>query len=426
MKLTSRETFWILSSTIQAFQIVLLAYDRPWSMLRCLTSLRDAHYPVNLEIPFYIRIDRRADGSINEQVVEFAEKYQWSHGEKTVLAQEKHQGLLGQWLSIPPSNNYQLIMEDDIIVSPFYYRILAKIIKKKALPKTVWAVTLQRPQWQMGSNEHGRWRRLDQMPSGHPMAFLMEAPATWALLILPGRWQKLLTYAKSFLDQGGVYTKGAITTKWVKERGQSSLISPLIYEYLRHNGEKILFFYSTGRKVLASARNPVEQDKKVTRSTPYEDDELIQDPKLIETIENLLETSLSLPEYTGCLDLMLDGLQIGPTMETDEIVDINVIVPSSLGWNVVILNRLIILRYLRDVCRQHRVKFITAKNLDKNVDVAESFNCNQKNILYHTVVKAAMRHDKRPIYCPYVPGLYPHLGEEEELTSKNVVILYKD
>lgn len=100
--------------------IVVVAYNRPRSLTRLLSSLQTANYP-NQDIDLIISIDK-ADN--NQQVLDLANDFQWSHGTKKVIYQEINLGLRKHILKC---GNYSLeygaviVLEDDLYVSPNFY-----------------------------------------------------------------------------------------------------------------------------------------------------------------------------------------------------------------------------------------------------------------------------------------------------------------
>lgn len=108
--------------------VVAVAYNRVDSLKRLLTSLENASYD-NQEITLIISIDK----SKTDVVENFAEKYQWSHGRKIVDKHEKNLGLqahmmsLGKWFD---DYDALVVLEDDIVVSPNYYRYVCQTVEK--------------------------------------------------------------------------------------------------------------------------------------------------------------------------------------------------------------------------------------------------------------------------------------------------------
>ena len=111
--------------------IKILAFDRPKALLRLLKSLSAANFhgdtvPLDFYIDFPDEEHANNPETLTERrkVVMLAEKYQWNHGPKRVIARTEHYGLANQWLNswFPISDSETcLFLEDDNIVSPHFY-----------------------------------------------------------------------------------------------------------------------------------------------------------------------------------------------------------------------------------------------------------------------------------------------------------------
>ena len=100
--------------------IVVVAYNRPKSLLRLLNSLAGADYP-NKNIDLIISIDKSDD---NEDVLAIAKNFKWDFGNKIINYQETNLGLKAHILKCGDfSNTYGavIVLEDDLFVSPNFY-----------------------------------------------------------------------------------------------------------------------------------------------------------------------------------------------------------------------------------------------------------------------------------------------------------------
>ena len=122
--------------------IKILAFDRPKPLLRLLKSLSAVDFhddPISLD--FYIDFPDEEHANDAEtlanrrKVILLAEKFQWNHGPKRVVARTEHHGLANQWLNswFPVSDSEVcLFLEDDNVVAPTFYTWL-KAAKTKYL-----------------------------------------------------------------------------------------------------------------------------------------------------------------------------------------------------------------------------------------------------------------------------------------------------
>lgn len=100
--------------------IVVVSYNRPYSLKRLLKSLEAAIYP-SADIPLIISIDR---GANNMNVFAVAQSFNWGHGDKIVKYQNENLGLRRHIIKCASlSYDYEsvIILEDDIFVSVEFY-----------------------------------------------------------------------------------------------------------------------------------------------------------------------------------------------------------------------------------------------------------------------------------------------------------------
>ncbi len=117
--------------------IIVIAYNRPDSLKRLLSSLEKASYTENVSIPLVISIDKvktqetgsnsSSDikaASLNKEVISVAENFKWSHGDKKVIVQECNLGLKKHVLKCGGLvSEYEniIVLEDDLYVAASFY-----------------------------------------------------------------------------------------------------------------------------------------------------------------------------------------------------------------------------------------------------------------------------------------------------------------
>lgn len=100
--------------------IVVIAYNRVHSLQRLLTSLSKADYP-STTINLHISID----ASDSNEVAQLAANFNWKYGQKIIDIKEERRGLLKHVLECGElTEKYQsiIVLEDDVLVSPAFYR----------------------------------------------------------------------------------------------------------------------------------------------------------------------------------------------------------------------------------------------------------------------------------------------------------------
>ena len=79
------------------FRMIIITYNRPWSLHRLLLSLNTVDYKSD-KVTVEIWIDRSKEGHIHEQTYAVGDKFVFEKGSKTVINQTRHVGLYGQWV----------------------------------------------------------------------------------------------------------------------------------------------------------------------------------------------------------------------------------------------------------------------------------------------------------------------------------------
>jgi len=110
--------------------IVVITYDRPYTLQRLLTSLDAANYPDGVEVPLVVTIDR-GNSAPSQRVVELAKGFDWRFGPKRVIEQPGHLGLVDHfWAAGRLSRDYEAIvlLEDDLTVAPPFYQFASQAL----------------------------------------------------------------------------------------------------------------------------------------------------------------------------------------------------------------------------------------------------------------------------------------------------------
>ncbi|CAO2203247.1 unnamed protein product [Urochloa humidicola] len=142
--------------------IKLLAYDRPAALRRCLRSLAAADYDGD-RVALHVLLDHRPPNSslaASREILDFVDAFPWPHGEKRVHYRAANAGLQAQWIEAwwPGSNDeFAFVVEDDLQVSPLYYRFLKRVVMKYYYDREnyspyVFGASLQRPRFVAGEN----------------------------------------------------------------------------------------------------------------------------------------------------------------------------------------------------------------------------------------------------------------------------------
>ena len=108
-------------------RLVVIAYDRTASAMKCLESLQDLELDGDRAV-IDVFLDRGKDGQIHGPTLQAVSAFRWKRGPVKIHQQLEHVGIIGQWIdSWRPrvgSREIAIILEDDIDLSKHAYRWL--------------------------------------------------------------------------------------------------------------------------------------------------------------------------------------------------------------------------------------------------------------------------------------------------------------
>lgn len=256
------------------FRVVVLTHSRRESLQRLLSSLRDAEYDgerVDLDVwidrsridPDDPRVVAAAPSAFSRllpavlrtfpasgpplaaapdaDVVDTSTLFSWPHGVKTVHVWDTHVGIWGQWIdSWRPSqadpSEAAVILEDDLEVSPLYYRWLRGARQAYSNRKDVFGYTLQRGM--LRANQTGFGRRPLRIPPHEPV-YLYQLLGSWGYAPDAQHWAQFRDWfhVASCTRDYHPYVEGLIPTRWYikQERARSMwTMWHIKYAHARH------------------------------------------------------------------------------------------------------------------------------------------------------------------------------------------------
>ncbi len=207
--------------------VVVVAYDRPASLDRLLSSLKSAQYNVT-DIPLVISID----GGANSEVIQAAEDFEWNNGEKKVITHQENLGLKAHVMSCGRlSKDYGavIVLEDDLVVSPLYYQYAVEALTYCADDQSIAGISLF-------SYHIKEFKHLPFIPleDGADNYFL-QVPSSWGQIWTASQWADF----ENWMDQKVNYDSVRVPTPVAKWSDQSWK-KDFIYYLVDHHK---LFFY---------------------------------------------------------------------------------------------------------------------------------------------------------------------------------------
>lgn len=186
----------------------LLGYNRSTALYRSLKSIDSLYKECNWKGDINILID--GPNSDNKEVVKIAAGYTWLHGRAHVRVQKHNIGIRGQ-RKLTSAENFEfwLVVEDDVEISSLACHFIEAALPMIAHRRDVIGISLTAPQWQIGINERGGWRRLDEVDSKFADKVLyFPAVSTWAQVFRNSTWTDWASFAKHrkmFSVHGSIY-----------------------------------------------------------------------------------------------------------------------------------------------------------------------------------------------------------------------------
>lgn len=166
--------------------IVVVGYNRLDSLKRLLSSLEQSQYDGDT-IPLVISID----ASGNEELYNFVKEYNWIYGPCYVNIQTQRLGLKKHILQCGNLTRFFksiVLLEDDIVVSPYFYKYVKTAVEYYSSDKTVAQISLYR-------NEVNGFVHLPFEPrySGADV-FLMQDISTWGECWTEDMWNDFIEW----------------------------------------------------------------------------------------------------------------------------------------------------------------------------------------------------------------------------------------
>ncbi len=161
--------------------IVIVAYNRPESLRRILSSLKDANYEGYSDIPLVISIDK----SNSNEVALIAEAFEWIYGSKTVIAHTERQGLKAHIIScgdLTAQYDQVIVLEDDLYVSPFFYQYAQSALTAFSGDENIAGISL----YAYDFNELAR-QPFIPLDDGYDNYFL-QVPSSWGQMWSRQQW----------------------------------------------------------------------------------------------------------------------------------------------------------------------------------------------------------------------------------------------
>ncbi|XVF46319.1 hypothetical protein PTKIN_Ptkin03bG0018100 [Pterospermum kingtungense] len=176
----------------------IITQNRVTSLTRLLKSLSDAYY-IGDEIPISFNMDSKVD----EATIKLVDSFEWPHGPKTLRRRIIQGGLIRavseSWYPAT-DDDYGLLLEDDIEVSPYYYLWIKYALvsyhydPQISLPELS-SISLYTPRIVEVVKERPKWNPTEFFKRIHPNTpYLHQLPCSWGAVFFPKHWREFYVY----------------------------------------------------------------------------------------------------------------------------------------------------------------------------------------------------------------------------------------
>ncbi|CAG8503107.1 7336_t:CDS:2 [Dentiscutata erythropus] len=204
----AKHMMWLTELNIEALKIQVITQDRPLSLTRLMRSLNSSIY-FGDNVQLTVNMDRSAD----PVTIKYCQNFKWSFGKMGIRFRVKQGGLITAVVeSYYPTTNddYAVILEDDIEVSPYYYIWLKYTILKyrygtdRSLVSRLLGISLYGSKLNEINSTTGRRpyepaEVLENTKFPNQSPYLSQIPCSWGALFFPEIWREFHIYLNARL-----------------------------------------------------------------------------------------------------------------------------------------------------------------------------------------------------------------------------------
>lgn len=265
-------------------RVIVMTMNRGQSLLRLLESLGRGEYEGGECIDLDIWVDK-GNGEDYEEVLRVVRGYGWEFGVKSVHERLEKAGLYEQWIYTWEGiegggvREMAVILEDDLEVSPQYWRWLKEVKGRYGGRKDVGAYTLQR----------GSLRAM-QIKGKYSGGLKVPEEFEVYLYLLLGTWgfapkaECLVRFRRWFEDMRGKglkpYVKGLMPTDWYKGQENKDGFAPRMWSmwWIKFaDVNKVFTLYANMKEKTTLAANWREKGLHYSKGVPKRDYEIYND-----------------------------------------------------------------------------------------------------------------------------------------------------
>ena len=256
-------------------RIIVLTFNRSLSLVKCLESINSADY-LGANVSVHIWIDKDPiNNSIDTMTDKIAKEFRFKYGNAYVHHHINHVGIIGQWLNTwrpyPGSSEQVVFLEDDISVSPYYWKWLRSAHTAYDSRDDISGYGLSHP-----GISHAEGDSL--IVPANTTIFLYRVICTWGYSPHPGSWYNFQHwyYRTGYLPSFSPTVPGILPTQWYegeKRKGREKSLWEMWHIYFTHNSQPPQFsviLNSQYEGLLGVNRHELGLHDQGRRSEPWE------------------------------------------------------------------------------------------------------------------------------------------------------------
>ena len=242
----------ISSASMGKFTIIIISMDRFSSLNRLLSSLKETDY-LSDEVNLVIRFDlpKRPTPQWRNQVDAFRENLVWNTGSVKVVVAEANMGLRRAWLEAwkpGTDSEYAIILEDDIEVSPVWYKWLKGALLAYQSRTDLAGISLQRQSLvplKKAKNKH--------ISDNGGKPFLYKLVGSIGYSPVAKVWLDFLDFAECALaTKMKIDTPELVTSDWYNSLDQRTMWTQLFIFFCKYRKLSTLYVFPRNYKTLAA------------------------------------------------------------------------------------------------------------------------------------------------------------------------------
>ena len=206
------------------FRLIVIASNRASALTILLHSLEKLHLD-GAVAALDIWIDRSKANLVDNKTMLVAMNFSWSLGVTRVHIWPRHVGIYGQWIDTwcPANDSHEmaLILEEDIVISPYAWRWLRAARASVNTSRDIAGYTLQSEGVQTCTAP-----RKPLKPNSKHIAFAYRLLGTWGFAPHPQRWTEFASWYKKTVNDSASrfnnstfkpYVNKIVMTDWYKQ-----------------------------------------------------------------------------------------------------------------------------------------------------------------------------------------------------------------